>query len=275
MSRLSSLFKRKSTTTAATLVKEHRKAHLQPTIAQGLQVILDSLRTGDIVLLATSLNSGVFGSNEAHLWTGVGLVVRIQEAQREHYPSDYWGPNGELPDTTLALLEADPKAGKVQLFPLEQRLAKIVNSIHDLALRRCLGGELGAESRAALEKFIVASALSRKFKPSLWSKACGWWCCCAPERRQEFFRSELIHDALQTLGVIARPQQELDVHHLLLSSFDSAQKHDAMSLDKLCVDGRSFGKEEMLISGGTSRGDLIPDLKELKRVMAEKASGRV
>ena len=75
--------------------------------------------------------------------------------------------------------------------------------------------------------------------------------------------------------MIARPQQELDVHHLLLSSFDSAQKHDAMSLDKLCVDGRSFGKEEMLISGGTSRGDLIPDLKELKRVMAEKASGRV
>jgi hypothetical protein len=264
---MSRLFTRKSTSTQATVVKAHRKAHLQPTIAQGLQVILESLRIGDIFLFSTA--------SHVDRWTGVGVVVRISEELREHYPSEYWGANGELPDTTLALLEADPKAGKVKLYPLEQRLAKGIDSIHDMALRRSLGDELDREKREALEKFIVASALTRTFKPSLWSKACGWWCCCAPERKQEFFCSQLIHDALQTLGIIARPQEALDTHHLMLSSFDSSERHDAMSLDKLCVDGRSFGKEEMLISGGTSRGDLIPDLKELKRVLLEKSSGRV
>ena len=201
MSRASrfSVFGRKSTTTNP---KEHRQKYLQPTIAQGLQIVLGGLKTGDILLYNTASRAS-YCSGE-HDWTRAGLVIRVSEKLVERYAIDTPPTHSS---TRLAVLEADPKTGKVELFPLELRLAKTIDTIQYLALRRRRGNELSANSIEKLESFAL-SALGRQFKPSLFARLC--CCCCGTSRREMFFISELIEDALQELGVLAKPQRALD-----------------------------------------------------------------
>ena len=53
-----------------------------------------------------------------------------------------------------------------------------------------------------------------------------------------------------------------------------------MSLDKLCTDGHSYSREEMLIDGKKNPGEFVNDLREEKRKLKERednppAGGRV
>ena len=175
------------------------------------------------------------------------------------------------------MLEAVPRRG-VSLFPLESRLARTVESLTYVAVRRLQGGKL-RESK--LHAFI-AEVLGRRLEVGTWAQVRAlmihFGTPCARrggshEDWSEFFCSELVAEALQQLGTL---DERVNSNDFLPNSFSMACSADlrtsALMLDACVVKGCSYGPEEMLL---LPRSPLQGALRKRKKELsALRAAGR-
>ena len=208
-----------------------------------LQTGLLGLQTGDVLLYRTNDLGATFNACAQNSpWSHVALVVRGQpDVMTRMYADDYSGGYLGL-EPGLALLEAVPRRG-VSLFPLLPRLARIINAIHVVAVRRRTGPAVSSQHQAGLTSFIdktrgrklevMSSEMLRAWLPCVTNSAEGW---------SAFFCSELVAEGLQQVGVLR--EVGVNSNNLLPSSFASSSAAQPHSLDGLCLPGHGYGAEE-------------------------------
>lgn len=236
---------------------------------------LRSLDTGDILLYRTKDLGATFNSlMQGSLYSHVSMVVCGEsEKLREMYPDDY----KDSGKSELAILEAVPVRG-VTLFPLEARLARTINNIQYLSVRRH-GGIIPEKSRANLDLFLrevlgrelemattdmARSLFYNRLRGKLGGKN-------QEEHWDKFYCSELVAEALQQLFILR--EEGLNSNNLIPANFAEPRnptKHKGRSFDfkdRITMPGHSYGAEEILLTPGS---DLHKQLKARKIKMKEE-----
>ena len=234
-----------------------------------------SLDTGDVLLYRTRDLGATFNAvMQGSLYSHVSMVVcGDPDKLREMYPKDY----KDCGKSDLAILEVVPVRG-VALFPLEARLARTIDNIQYLSVRRH-SGIITDKSRANLDVFMK-EVLGRKLEMATTDMARSLFFNRLrgklggdnkEEHWDKFFCSELVAEALQQLFIVR--EEGLCSNNLIPSSFAEPRnptKHKGRSFDfteRVTLPGHSYGSEEILV---VPNGPLYNALKERKRQMKEE-----
>jgi len=238
--------------------------------------LLDGLKTGDVLLYRTTDLGATFNACvQGDKWSHVGLVVEATPELESLYASDYAGCGASTPKRAkLAVFEAVVRRG-VSLFPLEARLARTVNSLRLVAVRKLSRGTFSSIDHQALHSFIK-EVLGRPLETvscaelrAIWLSMGGGGFKSAHEDHSEFFCSELVAEALQQAGVL--PDDGLNSNDFLPKAFephdDSGTFGPRVTLDGYCRKGFSYGPLQMLVS---PQSTLVAALRDRKRALKEE-----
>jgi cell wall-associated NlpC family hydrolase len=103
-----------------------------------MESLLHELDTGDVLLYRTNDIGATFNACvQRATWSHVGIVVKASPMLQQLYSHDYADEHAGTSSTReeLAVFEAVPRRG-VSLFPLDMRLARTVDSLQLVAVRR-------------------------------------------------------------------------------------------------------------------------------------------
>ena len=234
--------------------------------AMALTEMLESLKTGDVLLYRTNDLGALFNSwMQRSKWSHVGVVVRGDAGlTKALFPQDYAQPCADE-DAALCVFEAVPSRG-VCLFPLKDRLSRTYKSIKILGVVRHIGPELTSEQQSSLLEF-VRLVKGRKLETTSRDMVNALLCGLRKGRHEDwsqFFCSELAAEALQQMGILR--DEGLNSNDILPRSF--AQSDGPLSTH--CNEAHAFDPPEILLD--STQLPLFRELQEHKAELKRRSS---